>query len=105
MEGSFYWESTGKRPSFTNWLTGQPDDYNKTEDCTELFFGEPGKWNDLPCETRFGGIMAMCEKILPVQQRKSFAILHILTDFPRSDLLNLDKLQCDVILSKLSLGN
>ena len=81
MEGSFYWESTGKRPSFTNWLAGQPDDYQQAEDCAELIFGEPGKWNDKPCETRFRGIMAMCERILPVQQRKSFALFLKLQTF------------------------
>ena len=71
-EGSFYWESTGKRLSYTNWAPGQPDNW-QNEDCSGMIFGDPGKWNDGSCDEKCDTCMAMCEKIIPAETRKNAA--------------------------------
>lgn len=34
---------------YTNWNTGEPNDYGSGEDCGQFLSGGSGKWNDLPC--------------------------------------------------------
>ncbi len=48
-EGTFEWV-TGEPVTYTNWLTGEPNDANGLEDFVELLSEPPfnGVWNDLP---------------------------------------------------------
>jgi len=64
-EGHFFWMSTGRPISFTNWNAGEPNNFKyengEEEHCLELWNrdGKGLKWNDTPCsfETYF-----LCEK-------------------------------------------
>jgi hypothetical protein len=47
IEGTFLWRD-GAAATFTNWLSGQPDNSNN-EDCASL--QTSGGWNDLSCST------------------------------------------------------
>ena len=38
----------GSSVSYTNWSSGQPDDYWDAEDCGHIY-GSSGQWNDLDC--------------------------------------------------------
>ena len=55
-EGNFVWGSSGAVPLYTNWNSGEPNDYGAGEDCTEL--RTDGTWNDMPCTSLF---QAVCE--------------------------------------------
>ncbi|CAH1130036.1 unnamed protein product [Ceutorhynchus assimilis] len=63
-EGNFFWMSTGRPITFTNWNAGEPNNFEyengEQENCLELWNrdGKGLKWNDSPCsfETYF-----MCE--------------------------------------------
>lgn len=60
-EGKFFWMSTGKPITFTNWNAGEPNNFQydngEEENCLELWNrdGKGLKWNDSPCsfETYF----------------------------------------------------
>ncbi|XP_055707233.1 C-type mannose receptor 2 isoform X1 [Phlebotomus papatasi] len=60
-EGSFFWMSTGRPITFTNWNAGEPNNFRyengEEENCLELWNrdGKGLKWNDSPCsfETYF----------------------------------------------------
>lgn len=60
-EGSFFWMSTGRPITFTNWNAGEPNNFvyenGEEENCLELWNrdGKGLKWNDSPCsfETYF----------------------------------------------------
>ena len=39
----------GSNFSFTNWNSGEPNDYNSDEDCCELYSNAGGAWNDVAC--------------------------------------------------------
>lgn len=60
-EGSFFWLSTGRPVTFTNWNAGEPNNFRyengEEEHCLELWNrdGKGLKWNDSPCsfETYF----------------------------------------------------
>ncbi|CAH0387958.1 unnamed protein product [Bemisia tabaci] len=60
-EGTFFWMSTGKPVTFTNWNAGEPNNFRyengEEEHCLELWNrdGKGMKWNDSPCsfETYF----------------------------------------------------
>ncbi|XP_075160772.1 brevican core protein triforce isoform X2 [Haematobia irritans] len=60
-EGNFFWLSTGRPITFTNWNAGEPNNYRydngEEENCLELWNrdGKGLKWNDSPCsfETYF----------------------------------------------------
>ena len=49
-EGNFAWMS-GAPWSYTNWNSGEPNDYGSGEDCVHLTYN--GKWNDLPCDGNY----------------------------------------------------
>ncbi|XP_021923172.1 C-type lectin 37Db-like isoform X3 [Zootermopsis nevadensis] len=54
-EGVFFWMSTGRPVTFTNWNTGEPNNFRyengEEEHCLELWNrdGKGLKWNDTPC--------------------------------------------------------
>lgn len=60
-EGTFFWMATGRPITFTNWNTGEPNNFRyengEEEHCLELWNrdGKGLKWNDSPCsfETYF----------------------------------------------------
>uniref|UniRef100_A0A1I8P2S6 C-type lectin domain-containing protein n=1 Tax=Stomoxys calcitrans TaxID=35570 RepID=A0A1I8P2S6_STOCA len=60
-EGNFFWMSTGRPITFTNWNAGEPNNFRyengEEENCMELWNrdGKGLKWNDSPCsfETYF----------------------------------------------------
>jgi hypothetical protein len=51
-EGVFRWDD-GTAVDFTNWNSGEPNDWGGNEDCGELTWGV---WNDLPCDYSIGYI-------------------------------------------------
>jgi len=53
-EGTFVW-ADGSSSTFTYWGSGEPNDDNFNEDCTEIRAAKNGTWNDKPCsyESRF----------------------------------------------------
>jgi hypothetical protein len=40
----------GEALTWTNWHSGQPDNWENNEDCAELFSTGNGQWNDVNCE-------------------------------------------------------
>lgn len=54
-EGVFRWND-GSTVDYTNWNTGEPNDWGGNEDCGEL---TRGIWNDLPCDYSIGYICAL----------------------------------------------
>ncbi|KAL9968085.1 hypothetical protein ACROYT_G026412 [Oculina patagonica] len=44
----------GSHPTYTYWLSGEPNDSGGNEDCGEIYEKSSGyKWNDIPCTTSF----------------------------------------------------
>ena len=74
-EGVWRLESTGRKPSYTNWAAGEPNDAAGGEDCAHLRI-EPGTnivaWNDHECNSKRDEIFhwqkhtfhAICESFL-----------------------------------------
>ena len=48
-EGVFTYDSDGKNISWTNWDSGEPNNYKDKEDCTQIRWKNSGKWNDVRC--------------------------------------------------------
>ena len=48
-EGTWKWSSTGTPLSYTNWYSGEPNNYQGNEDCVHF----SGKWNDVNCARKF----------------------------------------------------
>ena len=46
-EGTFVYESDKSKLSFTNWNSGEPNNWGSGEDCAAV--DGSGNWNDLPC--------------------------------------------------------
>ncbi|HEY0879917.1 MAG TPA: Ig-like domain repeat protein, partial [Archangium sp.] len=36
---------------YTNWASGEPNNYGTGEGCGQIYFANSGKWNDLPCNS------------------------------------------------------
>jgi hypothetical protein len=49
------WEwADGSSSTYTNWNSGQPDDWSSGEDCGHIY-GSSGAWNDLDCDSDHWG--------------------------------------------------
>merc|ERR1719270_2039292 len=46
-EGTFIYDSDKSKLSFTNWNSGEPNNWGSGEDCAAV--DGSGNWNDLPC--------------------------------------------------------
>ena len=58
-EGTFQWpDGSQVSASWTNWNSGEPNDWGGEEDCTEFF--KYAKWNDINC--RSADLFPACEK-------------------------------------------
>ncbi|XP_038047841.1 macrophage mannose receptor 1-like [Patiria miniata] len=57
-EGNFEW-TDHLAEEYTNWKSGEPNDSNNNEDCTEINFEQPGIWNDLGCQTKQSSVCKM----------------------------------------------
>ena len=49
-EGKWYWPDNSP-VSYTSWWRREPNNAGN-EDCAEINFGAPGKWNDMPCSRK-----------------------------------------------------
>jgi hypothetical protein len=58
---AFYW-SDDTRTQYMNWLSGQPDNYQSSEECSKMEAGQ-GKWSDINCNlnSRFVCKRSVCE--------------------------------------------
>ena len=82
-EGVWRLESTGRKPSYTNWAEGEPNDADGGEDCAHLRIGlwpnYNDSWVDQDCKFKMDGMFhkgdykffALCES---VNMPKSFSI-------------------------------
>ena len=49
-DSKWYWvDGTPLEGQYENWGEGEPNNLIGNENCAH-FFGQPGKWNDAPCE-------------------------------------------------------
>jgi Ca2+-binding RTX toxin-like protein len=55
-EGTWQWVN-GEPVTYTNWLPGEPNDWNGDEDYVAMNSGGVDKWNDLPNSAIFRGII------------------------------------------------
>ena len=62
VEGTFVWNSTGLKPTYSYWMGGQPDNYNNNEDNVVLDLPEHGLWVDTYAS--HNGIASMCERTI-----------------------------------------
>ena len=52
-EGVFVWESDKSVAMFTDWTSGNPDNYNGNEDCIHIHSGSiERQWNDINCDVK-----------------------------------------------------
>ncbi|XP_065145822.1 galactose-specific lectin nattectin-like [Paramisgurnus dabryanus] len=57
VEGQWLW-TDGSQFDFTNWCSGQPDNFQGNENCLEINYTTNRCWNDQPCSVRFRYICA-----------------------------------------------
>ena len=62
--------------SYTNWYAGQPDNAGGFEDCMEINYKTPGKWNDSPCTEKRKYV---CQPPLPPSQQNTHSAALFLT--------------------------
>ena len=55
-EGSFQWSTSEKNINFSNWMSGQPNDFNGNQDCVGIYISSNsvyhGKWYDYTCSIK-----------------------------------------------------
>jgi len=66
--GAFAW-ADGSTSTYTNWVSGEPNNQNGCEICTQLFIST-GQWNDYACATNACGssvasFQGICKRALP----------------------------------------
>ena len=57
-EGTFVSTKTGDQLPYTNWRSGEPNNYRNNEDCVTMYRSS-GKWSDNPCSR---ALPAICER-------------------------------------------
>ena len=55
-DGTWVWDNLGKPLDFSNWASGEPNNYMGVQHCVALkvwgeLLGDNGKWDDISCET------------------------------------------------------
>jgi hypothetical protein len=58
VEGSFTWLD-GSPSTWTDWASGEPNDYGGTEDCTMIGRYGDATWNDTGCGETYAWICAL----------------------------------------------
>ncbi|XP_077995001.1 C-type mannose receptor 2-like [Glandiceps talaboti] len=99
VEGEMKWVD-GSLVTYSDWNTGQPDNYGNNEDCGH-FRSSDGKWNDLSCSNKIGFI---CEKG-PLLQWNNFNGKSYYIDTDNSYTYNQATQFCDGISSHLAIIN
>jgi hypothetical protein len=60
VEGQWQW-ATGEAWSYTNWYSGEPNNYEGSEDCVAFHpyvsSGRGNYWNDVPCDLQYSSII------------------------------------------------
>ena len=61
-DGSWVWDNLGKPLNFSNWASGEPNNYNGAQHCVTMKVrgaeDNAGKWADISCEAmNFGYIL------------------------------------------------
>jgi hypothetical protein len=59
QEGNFTWISSGETATYTNWYSGQPDNFKTIEHFVHLFKDSERTWND--AENDAPEIFALCQ--------------------------------------------
>ncbi|KAI8767480.1 mannose-binding protein C [Biomphalaria glabrata] len=57
-------QRTGTQLNVFDWSAGEPNNYERQEDCLELIADRAGRLNDVPCNNPSGAFSALCEKEL-----------------------------------------
>ncbi|KAM7348125.1 lectin subunit alpha-like [Cochliomyia hominivorax] len=70
--GKYIWYSTGKPFDFSNWSSGNPDNYKGVENCAHIWDQTDFEWNDTTCKSKMGYICE--ENRFVLASRKDFAI-------------------------------
>ena len=68
-EGNFVWND-GTATTYTNWRSGEPNDWSTGEDCTGVMGHRNYQWNDMPCDITFPSFI--CNRHKSVQQYNNF---------------------------------
>ena len=61
--GTYFWQSSGLKVTYTHWSDGEPNDMNHVENCMHMW-KDDGTWNDLPCDFINPKQYTFCEKII-----------------------------------------
>ncbi|XP_064101211.1 macrophage mannose receptor 1-like [Macrobrachium nipponense] len=61
---NWHWIDGSEYGQYTNWGSGQPDDYQENEHCGELRHSQ-GDWNDLPCSNTLGFVCKITLEVCP----------------------------------------
>ena len=54
-EGHMVSISDRKRPSYANWMRGEPNDNGGNEDCA-MYWKDRTGWNDSPCSSKINSV-------------------------------------------------
>ena len=58
-EGNYQWiDGSGGIASYSNWISGEPNNANGAQNCMVLWSGYQGKWGDIECGNQY---VAMCK--------------------------------------------
>merc|ERR1712227_304813 len=60
-EGEWVWVKDGEPMNYSNWMTGEPSDSCRGEDCVILKFGHGYKWGDRVCHSNSQKHYHLCE--------------------------------------------
>lgn len=89
-EGNFFWMSTGRPITFTNWNAGEPNNFRyengEEENCLELWNrdGKGLKWNDSPCSFETYFVCEVQPNWLLMKSKQMFRITNY-TKFKKKD--------------------